>query len=268
MKSKNHQWEEMIFESRNKAYGAYELRVNYESRLGKAMMYVLAGMLTTFVFAKWIMAKEVVPAREHHKEVLTLIDFSFEQPEIVPPTPPQPPAQHTRTVPPPPVPIADPNIFKPVVGPLPVVPLVPVNPPAIPIEPGTGSGPSGPLEKPGTTGLPATGAMGIPVMGMAVVDKAPEFPGGLEKFYQYLKNNLKYPMEAKEIGVSGRLYVYFVVSEQGEITSIEFKNKVGYGMEKAVANVLESSPKWAPGVYKNEHVPTSMVIPISFNLLK
>lgn len=265
MKSRNHQWEEMIFESRNKSFGAYELRVNYEKRLGQAMLWVLMGMVATFVTARILMAKEAPPQKQHYNGLVTI----YETPIIQTLNPPKQP-KAAPLVPKPPRSVPDPNVFKLVKSPVPIEPVKPIEPPVAPIEPIAptgGSGGSGVFEKPATAGGGMSGALPT-VLSAAIVDKAPEFPGGIEKFYEYLKNNLKYPLEAKEMGISGRLYVSFVVDESGKITSIAFMNKAGFGMEKAVENVLKASPAWSPGVFKNEHVQTSMVIPVSFNLLK
>jgi len=70
-----------------------------------------------------------------------------------------------------------------------------------------------------------------------IVEKMPEFPGGQSAMYQFLSNNLKYPAIAKEVGISGKVYVAFVVEKDGSLTDIKVLKGIGGGCDKEAIRV-------------------------------
>jgi protein TonB len=94
------------------------------------------------------------------------------------------------------------------------------------------------------------------------------FPGGMEGFYNFLSKHIRFPQEAKSEGISGKLFVSFIIDKEGNLTHIEFMRKAGYGMEESVMAVLEKSPKWTPGYVGNNQVNTKMILPVSFDLIQ
>jgi hypothetical protein len=90
----------------------------------------------------------------------------------------------------------------------------------------------------------------------------PEFPGGMEKFYQFVEANYKKPKEAK--GVSGPVSVNFIVDINGFITYIDLRKDIGYKTGKELIRTIMNSPRWLPGEQDGYHVKTN--IKFTFNV--
>ncbi len=98
------------------------------------------------------------------------------------------------------------------------------------------------------------------------VDQPPEFPGGMAKFYEYIGQNLKYPDQARRLGVEGRVYVQFVVNKDGSVGDVIAVKGIGAGCDAEAVNVLKNSPKFNPGLHNSKVVRVQMVLPIDFKL--
>ena len=97
------------------------------------------------------------------------------------------------------------------------------------------------------------------------LDKLPEFPGGINKFYSYVGNNF----EKQEIDSSGsiRVYVSFVIERDGSMTDIQVKKDPGYGLGKEAVRVLKSlKTKWSPGMIAGKPVRTAYNLPITVQM--
>jgi TonB family protein len=97
-------------------------------------------------------------------------------------------------------------------------------------------------------------------------DLMPEFPGGMDSLIAYLSNNITYPAEAKENGISGKVMVKFVIDESGSVTDVNVMKGIGSGCDEEAARVIQNMPDWTPGVKDGSAVKVSYVLPISFNL--
>ena len=98
------------------------------------------------------------------------------------------------------------------------------------------------------------------------VDEMPKFPGGDEGLYQFIKVNMKYPLEAKEKGYRGRVYVNFIVEPDGSLSNIKVLRGIGGGCDEEAVRIVESLPKFKPGMQNGEAVRVSYMIPINFKL--
>ncbi|MEP4535241.1 MAG: TonB family protein [Cyclobacteriaceae bacterium] len=98
------------------------------------------------------------------------------------------------------------------------------------------------------------------------VESAPEFPGGMEGFYKYISENMKYPSQAKRMGLAGRVYVRFIVNTDGSVTDVEVIKGIGSGCDEAAKFVLENAPKFIPAKQRGKPVRYRQVIPIYFQL--
>ena len=99
-----------------------------------------------------------------------------------------------------------------------------------------------------------------------IVSIQPSFEGGVDKMYQWLGENIKYPQEARESGISGTVVVTFVVEKDGSITNVEPLNKIGGGCEQEAVRVVKLMPKWRGGKQNNMPVRVQFNIPIKFSL--
>lgn len=100
----------------------------------------------------------------------------------------------------------------------------------------------------------------------AKVEQQAEFEGGIEKFYDYVMTNLKYPAQAKRLGIEGKVYVEFVVERDGSITDVKVLRGIGAGCDAEALKVIKESPNWNPGTQMGKEVRVRRVIPITFRL--
>ena len=99
-----------------------------------------------------------------------------------------------------------------------------------------------------------------------VVEDQPTPAGGMQAFYEYVQKNLKYPAQARRMGIEGRVFVQFVVDADGAITDVQAVKGIGAGCDEEAVRVLQGSPKWNPGKQRGRAVRVRMVLPITFQL--
>lgn len=98
------------------------------------------------------------------------------------------------------------------------------------------------------------------------IDQEPGYPGGIPAFSKYISSSLKYPQVARLIGLTGRIFVSFVVDKDGTVTDVKPLDCLGAGCESEAIRVVSMSPNWTPGFFKGKAVRVAYTIPISFNL--
>ena len=99
-----------------------------------------------------------------------------------------------------------------------------------------------------------------------VVEKMPSFPGGQAALMKYLKDNIKYPIIARESGIQGRVIVQFVVNKDGSIVDIQVVRSVDPYLDKEAIRVINTMPKWEPGMQRDKPVRVKFTLPIMFRL--
>ncbi len=99
-----------------------------------------------------------------------------------------------------------------------------------------------------------------------VVENEPEFPGGMEALYKYLAQNIKYPQLARENGITGKVYVTFVVEKDGSIANPKILRDIGGGCGAEAIRVVKAMPKWSPGKQRGKAVRVQFNLPVNFNL--
>jgi len=99
-----------------------------------------------------------------------------------------------------------------------------------------------------------------------IVEVQPSFPGGWKAFYEYVASNMSYPTPARRMGLEGKVFIQFVVDQNGEISQIEVTRGIGYGCDEEAINVLKNCPKWSPGKQRGQPVKVRMSLPITFKL--
>ena len=100
----------------------------------------------------------------------------------------------------------------------------------------------------------------------AEFDEEPEFPGGMEALYKYMDDNTQYPQEAKDNHISGKVFVTFVVEEDGSVSNVKVLRDIGGGCGREAARVVRSMPKWHPAKKNGEPVRAVFTLPINFTL--
>ncbi len=99
-----------------------------------------------------------------------------------------------------------------------------------------------------------------------VVEQMPEFPGGQEALMQFLRQEVKYPKEAEEKGLQGRVVVRYIIEKDGSISEVEIAKSVNEYLDAEAVRVVNAMPKWKPGKQKGENVRVKYTLPISFRL--
>lgn len=261
---------DILFNSRNKDYGAYDLRRRYDRRVRNAVAG-MAGIVLLCVGA-YTWASNSKAAENVVKPVI------FEAPDMLelPPeekkfTPPPP-----RAVEPPPQAAAAKHVTIKIIEDDKVNPEdemktmeelkdVAISTKDIIGEPG---GAENPFE-----GVPeGTGVIEVPEVKEkeefpTFVEMMPEFPGGEKAMYAFLNNHMRYPHMASESGVEGTVFVKFVVNVDGSITHVETTGrKVGAGCEEEALRVIRKMPKWKAGRQNGRNVAVWYNVPIRFKL--
>ncbi len=98
------------------------------------------------------------------------------------------------------------------------------------------------------------------------VEQMPTFPGGEMEMQKYIASNLKYPVVAQESGIQGRVTVRFVVSKTGAIEDVNVIRGIDPSCDKEAVRVVKSMPKWIPGKQNGLNVPVYFTLPIVFRL--
>ena len=98
------------------------------------------------------------------------------------------------------------------------------------------------------------------------VEVMPAFPGGETAMMQFIGSHIHYPEFAKESNVQGTVYITFVVNRNGEITDIETKRGIGSGCEEEAMRVVKSMPHWTPGLMNGNAVRVQYILPVRFSL--
>jgi protein TonB len=98
------------------------------------------------------------------------------------------------------------------------------------------------------------------------IQNPPEFPGGERELLKFLSKNLKYPSMARDAGITGIVYVSFIVWKNGSVTDIAIKRGIGGGCDEEVIRVLKLMPKWKPGEQNGKKVNVAYRMPVVFKL--
>lgn len=98
------------------------------------------------------------------------------------------------------------------------------------------------------------------------VEDQPTPLGGMKAFYAYVGKNMKYPAQARRMGIEGKVYITFVVGKDGALTDIVVLKGIGAGCDQEAIRVLSGAPKWKPGKQRGRPVRVRMQLPIIFKL--
>ena len=268
-------FDDLVFEGRNQAYGAYQLRQAYNGHLRTAMGLVV-GLCALLLLgsAAW---QQLHPlAAIAHANPVTI------EP-MVPPT-------YVTEPPKPPAPLAEPSQARSMPAATHSVATIPtkvvkdelaivlkqeVTVEELPAETlgaastttdATAIGSVGGSDTAGKgteTGSDTSPAVTGPYV---VVEKMPEFAGGTEALMRYLRSHLRYPNAALAAQAEGRVFVSFVVQADGTIADITVPKGLGYGLDEEAQRVVRQMPAWTPGQQSHHAVPVRFTLPITFRI--
>lgn len=99
-----------------------------------------------------------------------------------------------------------------------------------------------------------------------VVEETAAPKGGMPAFYKYVGDKMKYPAQARRMGVEGKVFVEFVIQKDGSISDVRAIKGIGAGCDEEAVRVVQSAPSWTPGKQRGKPVKQRMVLPITFKL--
>lgn len=99
-----------------------------------------------------------------------------------------------------------------------------------------------------------------------IVEDQPQPDGGMPAFYKFIGDKLKYPAQARRMGIEGKVFVQFVVDKNGNLTEVQAVKGIGAGCDEEAVRVIKSAPKWKPGKQRGRAVKVRMILPITFKL--
>lgn len=246
---------DIVFENRNKEYGAYVIRKKYNRTVLWAMLVGII-ILGTAVITPYVMASVGQRRIQREEKAVEAKMENLEQPqeEIAPPPPPPPPAEaqaQVRYV----APVIVDSVKNEDQSNLATVDEAQetVQDEAV-VEV---------VEQPKEEVQEEVKEEEV----FLVVEEMPSFGSGdANEFRNYVAQNMKYPEVAAENGIQGRVFVQFVVEPDGSITNVRVIRGVDPALDKEAIRVVQSSPKWNPGKQRGKPVRVSFTFPITFVL--
>ncbi|MBC3541366.1 energy transducer TonB [Rufibacter sediminis] len=265
--------DDMIFEGRNKAYGAYVLRRLYHRHISQAALYAIALFLIGFslpTLANKFLRKIDVPVVKP-KDNGEWVDVVIPQLEEIKEIKAVDPAAAKATGPT--VKYVAPKVVEETKQ---VTEEVPTQEQLKTANSGyvTSEGPGdGNLNNPEPGNGPGAGTgtgtdpAATPAAGYFLsVEHMPQFEGGLAKLMEFVGKNLRYPRAAQASGIEGTVVVSFVVAATGDVTDIQVLKGLGYGTEEEVIRVMKKLSRWQPGNQNGRAVPVRMTLPVRLEL--
>jgi protein TonB len=102
-----------------------------------------------------------------------------------------------------------------------------------------------------------------------MVDETATFQGGLASLYAFIGQNMKYPKQARKLGVEGRVFIEFIINESGEVINPKVIQGIGAGCDAEALRAFKAANQaWTPAKHKGQLVKQKMVLPVSFKLGK
>lgn len=248
---------DILFENRNKAYGAYQLRRNYQQELVKAVTISIATAFLLLYFFRPSFSKNAVVAAKDDVVVHTVM-LPDEAKKTEPPKPPEAPKSQSRQQK-----FTDQiQMKKDVTDPLPPIDAMEKTNISNVTTPG---GDATVLQLPAIPEKTATEnpAPAKETNEEVVPDRQPQFPGGMQAWLAFLTRNLRSPEEL-ESGEKRMVLIRFHVAEDGSIANFRVERSAGPAFDEEVMRVLKKMPKWAPALKAGQPVSVSFTQPVTF----
>ena len=260
------EWCDLIFEGRNKDYGAYKMRARAARRLNFSVVLVIVIAAVGFSIPRLITM--VTPEK---KEVMTEVTTlsQLEEPEVkqeevqkVQPVAPPPPALKSSIKFTAPVikkdeEVADEDQMK-------SQEELTESKVTISIADVQGTDEEGGVLVEDLKQVVTEAPVEEEVFDM--VEQAPQFPGGQAELMSWLGKNIRYPVIAQENGIQGRVICQFVVGSDGSVRDVKVMRGVDPSLDKEAIRVIQSMPKWIPGRQNGKAVSVRYTLPVTFRL--
>ena len=264
--------DDIVFDGRNRHYGAYELRALYQRHMSRALAIATAvcALLVVFPLVAQLLKDKTVAV------VPTIVEanpFDYHHPDDVPLTPPTPPAATKPASTPPELPTVK-NVV-PVVAKDETVTKNEVpnqdelrekNSGLVNIEGDPNANPNPPLEEL----KPGKGDEVMPDVSKpyTFVEQMPELPtgGGQLAIVVAIQKAVRYPARALSNQVEGRVYVSFTVDSKGEVTDVKIVKGLGSGIDEETVRAIKTLPRFIPGKQNGREVSVSFTVPVTYKI--
>lgn len=249
--SDNDDLDDLIFEQRNKDYGAYSIRKTYSKN-------VTTGLLISISLVSLLIIVPTMMSRFGTVGGIIPATTTYELPRLLQ-APPMIELFKARTPPPSISKFAE------------VVPKVMETPDEVP-----STAPQEPVV-PETTGKQfVTSNYALPTVvvtpvaaaprTMEIVEVSPAYEGGEKELVKFIQRNIRFPRSAKNAGKSGVVLVSFIVNSEGDVVDIKIVSGFTQECDKEAARVIARMPGWRAGIQNHQPVPVRMMLPIRFQL--
>ncbi len=250
--------DEIVFERRNKTYGAYILRKLYNKHMTRALILaiiiLLAGLAYPLASSYYAQKRSKYIEKEATASFMDM-DKPKEEAPPPPPPPPPPPAELVEKV----------KFVAPVVTTEDVVEdadifnqdeLAQTTNEAVTVQEEVAE-----VKAPEVIEVPEEKKEVF-----TIVEEMPSYPGGEAERNKFLADNIVYPQQATENGIQGTVYVSFVVDSKGNVTDVKILRGIGGGCDEEALRVVKMMPKWHPGKQNGKQVRVLFNMPIYFKL--
>jgi periplasmic protein TonB len=247
-------WDDLVFENRNKAYGAYALRKAYSNQVLLGFGFSVALLAILLLLPKGS-KPEIFPTAE--LPTIKLMEVPTIERNVEPQQRALPPARRAETI--------NTNTT-PVIATEPVDNITPVTP----TESGALGSTNGSETGISDTETTTTGTDIVPVATEPPVcifaEVMPAYTGGNEALYEFISRKMRYPASARRMGIEGTVYVSFVVTGDGSIAEVTVIRGIHHDCDKEAARVISMLRGWTGGRQGGRPVSVRMVLPIKFQL--
>jgi len=252
---------ELVFEGRNQEYGAYQIRRSYNRSVSIALLITFSALVLAIVVPKIIelinntldTTKEVVVDLT---DPIDMVPPPLDETEPPPPPPPPPPVAATVKFIPPVIEDDAPEDEEP-------PPIIEEAPKNISTVTNEGDGSNEVL-------IPdeGKGVVAVEEEIFRIVEEMPTFPGGDVEMLRFLKKNIQYPPMEQEAGISGTVYLGFLVDKEGNIADVQIVRGIASGpnLAKEALRVVKMMPGWKAGKQNGRPVKVQFTLPVKFSL--
>lgn len=246
--------DEIVFQKRNKEYGAYAMRKAYRKMVNRSMIIGVSIALVA-VLVPFFIWKQAANASEDVSVSAEMMDMANNKTEEAPPPPPPPPEQVMEEKAKFTAPIVTSDTTE----------VTDISQDDLNQQTNTNINTNEEIviEDDGGEEI-IEEVIETPIF--TVVEEMPTFPGGDESRIKFLTENIKYPQMAKESGIQGTVYVTFVIDERGRVADVKVLRGIGGGCDEEAIRVVKMMPPWNAGKQSGKPVRVQFNMPIKFTL--
>lgn len=262
MKESGLTFDEIVFEDRNKLFGAYMLRKVYSNNLfigfSFALLMFSVGLISPLIYniLNPEKAEEVVEIKEVNIDLMEAPPVEVKIPPLPKYSPPAPPIKTVRFVPPVVTPDEEVQTEEKI---------------ATEEELKTSIASTATNDKEEDYSEMTEVVSGSPfgeeeIFEQSSIEVWPEFNGGMNAMMKYLRKKIKYNRDAEENRIQGKVYVSFVIKKDGSISDVKILKGLGHGLDENAMVAVKNMPAWSPGKHNGRAVSVRFTLPVNYKI--